>query len=115
MRPSDLAIEERDVAGSVGSLLTADPGLGEAHWRATRFIRPGGALRRTDLEPSPEVLRGQEIRVNVVSDLFTVETTGIARGEGRVGEVIAVSKPGTAERYFAEVTGQREALIRGKP
>jgi flagella basal body P-ring formation protein FlgA len=115
VHPSDLAIEERDIAGSAGYLLSADPGLGEARWRVTRFIRPGGVLRRSDLEPSPEVLRGQEIRVSVVSDVFTVETTGIARDEGRVGEVIAVSRPGTAERYFAEVTGQREALIRGKP
>ena len=115
VRPMDVAVEERDVAGAPGPLLTADPGIGNARWRATRFIQAGAALRRVDLEPAPEVLRGQQIRVSVVSDTFTIETTGIARDEGRVGDVIGVSKPGTPERYFAEVTGERKVLIRGEP
>jgi flagella basal body P-ring formation protein FlgA len=115
VRPIDVAVEERDVAGTPGALLIADPGMGNSRWRATRFIQPGAVLRRADIEPAPEVLRGQQIRVSVVSDAFTIETTGIARDEGRVGDLIAVSKPGTPERYFAEVTGERKVLIRGEP
>ncbi|HLQ00730.1 MAG TPA: flagellar basal body P-ring formation chaperone FlgA [Burkholderiales bacterium] len=115
IHPTDIAVEERDLTESPGLLLTADPGVGGARWRVTRFIRAGAALRRSDLEPAPQVARGQEIRVSVVSDVYTIETTGIARDEGRVGDVIAVTRPGTSERYFAEVTGEREALIRGKP
>jgi flagella basal body P-ring formation protein FlgA len=115
IHPTDIAMEERDLTESAGLLLTADPGVGGARWRVTRFIRAGAALRRSDLEPAPQVARGQEIRVSVVSDVYTIETTGIAHDEGRVGDVIAVTRPGTSERYFAEVTGEREALIRGKP
>jgi flagella basal body P-ring formation protein FlgA len=115
LHPVDIATEDRDLAESPGRLLTADPGMGSTRWRATRFIRAGAAMLRTDLEPAPEVLRGQEIQVSVVSDVVTIQTTGIARDEGRLGSVIAVSKPGTTDRYFAEVTGEREALIRRKP
>lgn len=115
VRPSDIAAEERDIAGSGGTLLDADPGLADAHWRATRFVQAGAPLRRADLEPAPEVLRGQQVRVNLVSGLFTIETTGIARDEGRLGAVIAVTRPGEPQPYFAEVTGEREVLVRGKP
>ena len=115
VRPADIALEERDIAGSAGALLDADPGLAEARWRATRFVQPGAALRRADLEPAPEVLRGQQVRVSVVSGSFTIETTGVAREEGRLGAVIGVVRPGEAQPYFAEVTGERAVLVRGKP
>ena len=115
VRPADIALEERDIAGSGGALLDADPGLAEARWRATRFVQPGAALRRSDLEPAPEVLRGQQVRVSVVSGSFTIETTGVAREEGRLGAVIGVVRPGEAQPYFAEVTGERAVLVRGKP
>jgi hypothetical protein len=55
------------------------------------------------------------VRVSLVAELFTIETTGIARDEGRLGAVIAVTRPGVPEPYFAEVTGERAVLIRGKP
>jgi flagella basal body P-ring formation protein FlgA len=93
VRTADIALEERDIAGSGGALLDADPGLAEARWRATRFVQPGAALRRSDLEPAPEVLRGQQVRVSVVSGSFTIETTGVAREEGRLGAVIGVVRP----------------------
>ena len=115
VRPADIALEERDIAGSGGALLDADPGLAEARWRATRFVQTGAALRRADLEPAPEVLRGQQVRVSVVSGSFTIETTGVAREEGRLGAVIGVVRPGEAQPYFAEVTGERAVLVRGKP
>jgi len=115
VRPADIALEERDIAGSGGTLLDADPGLAEARWRTTRFVQPGAALRRADLEPAPEVLRGQQVRVSVVSGSFTIETTGVAREEGRLGAVIGVVRPGEAQPYFAEVTGERAVLVRGKP
>jgi len=115
VQPSDLAAEERDIAGTGGALLTADPGLAAARWRATRMVQPGMPLRRSDLEPAPEVLRGQEVRVSLVSELFVIHTTGIARDEGRLGAVIAVTRPGTPEPYFAVVTGEREVTLRGKP
>jgi hypothetical protein len=53
--------------------------------------------------------------VSLVAELFTIETTGIARDEGRLGAVIAVTRPGVPEPYFAEETGERAVLIRGKP
>jgi flagella basal body P-ring formation protein FlgA len=115
VRAADIAAEERDIAGAAGALLVADPGLAEGRWRATRFVQAGAALRRPDLEPAPEVLRGQQVRVSLVAELFTIETTGIARDEGRLGAVIAVTRPGVPEPYFAEVTGERAVLIRGKP
>lgn len=115
VQPADIAIEERDIAGSSGALLDADPGLAASRWRATRFVQPGAALRRADLEPAPEVLRGQQVRVSVVSERFTIETTGVARDEGRLGAVIAVSRPGEPQPYFAEVTGERTVVVRGKP
>lgn len=115
VQPADLAAEERDIAGAGGALLDADPGLAASRWRATRFVQPGAALRRADLEPAPEVLRGQQVRVSVVSERFSIETTGIARDEGRLGAVIAVTRPGEPQPYFAEVTGERTVLVRGKP
>ena len=115
VQPSDIAAEERDVAGAGGALLSADPGLAGTRWRATRVVRPGEPLRRSDLELAPEVLRGQQVRVSLVSELFTIQTTGIARDEGRLGAVIAVTRPGATEPYFAEVTGERAVVIRGKP
>jgi flagella basal body P-ring formation protein FlgA len=112
---ADLAAEERDIAGSGGSLLPADAAPTAGRWRATRFVPSGAPLKRSDLEPAPEVLRGQQVRVNVVSAGFTIETSGIARDEGRLGAVIAVTRPGTAEPYYAEVTGERQVEVRGKP
>src|SRR5262249_6142489 len=103
------------VAGSGGALLSADPGLAGSRWRATRFVQAAAPLKRSDLEPAPQVLRGQQVRVNLVSEHFTIETTGIARDEGRLGAVIAVTRSGASEPYFAEVTGEREVLVRGKP
>jgi flagella basal body P-ring formation protein FlgA len=115
VQAADVALEERDVAGSGGTLLDADPGLAEARWRATRFVQTGAALRRADLELAPAVLRGQQVRVSVVSAGFTIETTGVAREEGRLGAVIGVVRPGEPQPYFAEVTGERAVLVRGKP
>jgi flagella basal body P-ring formation protein FlgA len=115
VQPADLAAEERDIAGSAGALLGADAALAGARWRATRFVQAGAPVRRADLEPAPEVLRGQQVRVSLVSELFTIETSGIARDEGRLGAVIAVTRPGTPEPYFAEVTGDRQVLVRARP
>jgi flagella basal body P-ring formation protein FlgA len=115
VQPADIALEERDIAGSGGALLRADPGTSRTHWRATRYIALGAPLRRADLEPAPEVLRGQPVRVSLVAERFVIETTGIARDDGRLGALIPVTRPGAAEPYFAEVVGEREVVIRGKP
>ena len=112
---ADLAAEERDIAGSGGTLLPADAAPTAGRWRATRFVQSGAPLKRSDLEPAPEVLRGQQVRVSLVSDRFTIETSGIARDDGRLGALIAVTRPGTPEPYFAEVTGERQVTVRGKP
>lgn len=113
--PADFAAEERDIAGAQATLLRRDPGVASGRWRATRYVAAGAALRRADLEPAPAVLRGEEVRVSLVAARFTIETTGVARDEGRVGAVIAVMRRGSAEPYFAEVVGDREVLIREKP
>src|SRR5258708_11622527 len=67
IHPTDIAWEERDLTESPGLLLTADPGVGDARWRGTRFIRARAPPRRPDLEPAPQIAPGPEIGERALS------------------------------------------------
>jgi flagella basal body P-ring formation protein FlgA len=51
------------------------------------------------------VTRNQAVRVRVAFGAVSIETTAVANGDGRPGDVIRVRNPETDKTYLARVAG----------
>lgn len=96
MREMDVTLLDAEVLGSADGLT----GL-----RARRYLPANTALRRTDLEVAPPVVREQDVVVRVAVGRVSIETRGVAQQDGRTGELIKIRNPANAEVYMAQVAG----------
>ena len=106
---SDFTVEERDVAPLGGVPLEIDSNL--TQMRARRVISSGHILLKGDVEPMPQILRGQEVTVEVKYRSVDIETSAVAMREGRLGESVTLQNPGSHMVYAARVVGQGRAVV----
>jgi flagella basal body P-ring formation protein FlgA len=117
LRPGD-AVRPADLAGALVDVAGEDALAPEEilpRQRVRRYLPAGSLIRVSDLEPAPEVLREQRVKVSVVAGAVTIETAGVAQADGRVGQTIAVINPSSSQRYRAQVTGLGEVTVGGRP
>ena len=85
----DVILAEREVGASPGGYLTTvDAAVGQVVRRAT----PAGvALSPAQLESPLLVRRGQPVTLEARSGAIVVQMAGVARGDGALGETVAVA------------------------
>lgn len=82
---------------------------------ATSQLRPGQALRFSNLRPVSDVVRGDEVVLEVRRGPITIETTVFALEEGVVGEQIRVRNLDSNEPFSVVVTGIKRVSLPGEP
>jgi flagella basal body P-ring formation protein FlgA len=105
----DFVVEERDVASLSGAPLEVDADL--ARLRARHIMTAGRIVLKNDLEEMPQVLRGQEVTVEVKHGSVEIETSAVALREARLGEPVTLQNPSSHLTYAARVVGQGRAAV----
>jgi flagella basal body P-ring formation protein FlgA len=59
----------------------------------------------------PQVLRGQEVTVEVKHGAVEIETSAVALREARLGEPVTLQNPTSHMTYAARVVGQGRAAV----
>jgi flagella basal body P-ring formation protein FlgA len=73
--------------------------------RARRNMDAGGVLTAAVVESRPAVNRNDRVAVRVVSGAVTIETSGVALADARMGELIKVKTAQASEPITARVVG----------
>ena len=104
LRLRDVRIERRDIAalGGEPAALDADFGQLRTVWHKSKR----SVLLQKDLEPLPVVRRQQEVVVRVASGPILIETTGIAKADGKLGDIVKIDNPRGTGSFAAEVVGK---------
>jgi flagella basal body P-ring formation protein FlgA len=66
---------------------------------------------KEDLEEMPQILRGQEVTVEVRHGSVAIETSAVAVREARLGEPVTLQNPSSHKNYAARVVGQAHAVV----
>ncbi len=74
--------------------------------RVNRVVTEGTILRKSMLEEAPVIERGDAVTLTVTGGSVTVSTQAIARQDGRIGDIIAVQRSGTHDRFRARVINE---------
>ncbi len=72
--------------------------------RISRVTEEGKPFKSRDLERIPVIMRGQRLNVVSIRGLVRVRTSGVARQDGAVGDVIRVIVQPAGRLLFANVT-----------
>lgn len=105
----DFVVQERDVAALSGVPLAVDADL--TRMRARHVISAGRIVVKEDLEEMPQVLRGQEVTVEVKHGAVEIETSAVALREARLGEPVTLQNPSSHLTYAARVVGEGRAAV----
>jgi flagella basal body P-ring formation protein FlgA len=106
----DFEVQERDIAAVGAKPVT------EWTFAAARLKRPvsaGEMLSLGAVEKLPAVVRGESVRVRVVSGSVEIETSGIAHRDGRLGDEVTIENPASGGRYVARVVEPRFVEVVG--
>ena len=96
-----LRIEPRDIASLTGNPVAIDAEL-DAVW-LVRYKTKKSVLLQRDVEPLPVVLKKQTVVVRLASGPIQIETTGIAKADGKLGDAIKVENPTGTGSFMAKV------------
>jgi flagella basal body P-ring formation protein FlgA len=102
-------VEERDVLAANCEPLTELDALQAA--RARRPLREDQIICAQAVEPRPAVGRGQIVTVRYVGSRVTLQTRGIAKADGNVGETLVVRATQSDESFPATVSGAGEVTV----
>lgn len=74
--------------------------------RAKRSLRKGHSVRSGSIEISPDVVRGQRVKVQVRSGGLRIDTVGEAKQDGRKGEWIRILNQSSRREILGRVHGE---------
>ncbi|MCK7581357.1 MAG: flagellar basal body P-ring formation chaperone FlgA [Chromatiales bacterium] len=100
---ADVVMREMDVTALDGAVMDSVDGL--TGMRARRYLPANAVVRRGDLEPSPPVVREQQVAVRVSAGLVQIEARGVAQQDGQTAPASSGSATGQCEVYLAKVSG----------
>lgn len=80
---------------------------------ATRSVRPGQPLTADNTASPMLVRRGETVAVSSGGAGIHVRLTAVARGDGRLGDLVTVEAYDRSERFDARVVGPRRLAILG--
>lgn len=107
---ADLRWEEKELDREIPGLVRdAGQVAGQA---AAREIKPNRPLQEEWFGSPVAVKRGERLRVVMERGPLTIETVGVARSAGRVGETISLENPDSHRRFEARILepGRAKAL-----
>jgi flagella basal body P-ring formation protein FlgA len=81
--------------------------------RLRRAVRAGTALRAEWTDASPDVARGETVKVEVRSGAAVLAFEGEAQGSANIGQTVAVVNPQTRKRFRAHVDGPGRVSLEG--
>lgn len=112
IRPGDVQLQAGGPQFNGGEALTS---LEEAIGRETTQGIPAGKILDHDCVRAPLLVqRGEVVTVYVRSPGIKIRTTGRVRGDGSLGELVAVESLLNRKRYFARVCGVQEVEVYGR-
>ncbi|HSQ74157.1 MAG TPA: flagellar basal body P-ring formation chaperone FlgA, partial [Bacteroidota bacterium] len=79
--------------------------------RTRRIVAQGSILYEDLFEPVPLVMQGNRVNVRVRAGSVTLTAEGVAREDGRKGDLIDVSVQGRGERLKAQVQNERTVAV----
>jgi flagella basal body P-ring formation protein FlgA len=82
-----------------------------ARMRTHHILTVGRVVLKEDLEEIPQVLRGQEVTVEVKHGAVEIETSAVALREARLGEPVTLQNPTSHMTYAARVVGQGRVAV----
>lgn len=71
--------------------------------RVRRNLDAGAPLRRAWLQEVPLVKRGEPVRLTISRGQLRIESTGIARQDGKAGEIVRVENPNSHREVIGRV------------
>jgi flagella basal body P-ring formation protein FlgA len=104
LRAEDFQVQMVDVAAQGGKALAEDVSLDAIRLR--RPLEPGTVLSVSHVESKPSVARGERVAVRVVNGTITIETTGRALSDARIGDMVKVSNTSSNESFAARVVAE---------
>ena len=103
-----VAAVSRDVLPATVALLSDRTG---ASGSGVIVAEDGLVLTAAHVQPRPSVSRDDRVTVRVVQGTVTIETTGRALSDARIGELIKVSSTTSIEPYTARVVADGVVLV----
>ncbi|RIK98937.1 MAG: flagella basal body P-ring formation protein FlgA [Proteobacteria bacterium] len=101
LREGDVAL--RPVAGASDRRAAVSDAGEVAGRRLRRSVPAGTPLRAAWLEDVPLVRRGEPVRLSLVSGALRIEATGLARQDGRAGEIVRVESQTSRREVIGRV------------
>lgn len=105
--PSDITTVSCDEFPATGTFASSPPEVIGKWPRAP--IPAGSPIRPRQLEAARDVLRGDEVEVDVRNGGAILKLTAIAEGSGAAGEIVTVRNPDSQKHFRARV--ERKGLV----
>ncbi|MAZ49221.1 MAG: flagella basal body P-ring formation protein FlgA [Halobacteriovoraceae bacterium] len=80
-------------------------------YKLNRNLVEGGILKVHDLRPKNLISSGQKVKIHVSKNTVRLETTGIAKKNGKFGDYIEIQNPKTKKIIMGRVTGHNKAVV----
>ncbi len=93
---------------AAGPLATVEQAIGN---QATRSLVPGQVVYATMIETPPEIVRGEDVNVEVSSGAVSLRFTARAEASGRLNDYVVVFQGETGKRYHGRVQDKGKVLI----
>lgn len=106
---ADFRIEERHLESVVSKLL--EPSFTPEGQAARRAIHAGDVISPYYIAPPVLVRLGDRITLLVKTESFELQTEGVARGAGRLGDKIAVLNADTRKIIYGRVVGEKKVEV----
>jgi len=106
---TDIRVEDRDVAGLAAEPVSLDSTFQTL--RTRHALSVGRIILASDVDTKPLVQRNQQIQVRVKSGGVVIETSGIAMGEGHIGDRVTVRNPDSSKTYLAQVVAEGMVMV----
>lgn len=103
LRREDFTIRSTDITALGSAPIAVEDDLQALRLR--QAIAPEDALLRSNVEIRPAVTRDQTVQVRIMGSAIAVETTGLATTDARLGEMVKIKNPASAQLYAATVVG----------
>ena len=94
-------VERAEVAGLASPPLP--PGQPPQPLRLRRALEAGAVLTAQHVEPQPAVARHQPVQVQVQAGAVSLQASGLAMADARIGERVRVLNPASRESFNARV------------
>ena len=108
---SDFTMLSEDVAKLAGEPVLSN--LSDNKFRLKKKLNKGRILLLRDIELAPDVVKGQEVVVDVFHSAIKLQITAIASDDGFMGDVVTLRNKRSERTFKAVVTGPNRLEIRG--